>query len=80
MQTHGNFDAEISPAKGITFIKIGLANGANLKPWAEHPYLKFRRNPLPLCGLSSVKALPKQFPSNTILETNENKEKHSGVS
>ena len=50
MPTHGTFDVEISLAKGIIFRKIGLANGAILKPWAAHPCPKFSREPPP-CGL-----------------------------
>ena len=42
-----HFDVEISLAKGIIFRKIGLANGAILKPWAAHPCLKFSQEPPP---------------------------------
>ena len=42
-----HFDVEISLAKGIIFRKIGLANGAILKPWAAHPCPKFSREPPP---------------------------------
>ena len=45
--THGTFDVEISLAKGIIFRKIGLANGAILKPWAAYPGPKFSREPPP---------------------------------
>ena len=41
-----HFDVEISLAKGIIFRKIGLANGAILKPWAAHPCPKFSREPV----------------------------------
>ena len=44
---HGTIDVEISLAKGIVFTKIGLANGAILKLWAAHPYLKFSQEPSP---------------------------------
>ena len=55
--THGTFDVEISLAKGIIFRKIGLANGAILKPWAAHPCPKFSREPPP----------PSNFPENHLL-------------
>ena len=42
---HGTIDVEISLAKGIVFTKIGPANGAILKLWAAHPYLKFSQEP-----------------------------------
>ena len=53
MPTQGTFDVEISLAKGIIFRKIGLANGAILKPWAAHPGSKFSREhpPPPLFTL-----------------------------
>ena len=57
--THGTFDVEISLAKGIIFRKIGLANGAILKPWAAHPCPKFSREPPP--------PHPWNFPENHLL-------------
>ena len=50
-----HFDVEISLAKGITFRKIGLANGAFLKPWAAHPCPKFSREPPRAIDLSFSK-------------------------
>ena len=53
--THGNFDVEISLAKGIIFKNIGRANSGILKQWVAHPYLKFSREPPPLVvGLDTV--------------------------
>ena len=43
--THLAFDVEFTLVKGVIFTEIVLANGAILKLWAAHPYLKFGREP-----------------------------------
>ena len=53
MLSYGIFDVELSLAKGIIFIKIGLANGTILNFWAARPYLKFSRKPPVRSGTSS---------------------------
>ena len=45
LATPSTIEVDFSLAKGIIFTKVSPANGAILKQWAAHLYLKFSREP-----------------------------------